>query len=242
MSRGLTALIFTLLFSTSLFAEYLYKDDVVQRDSFTEEIEEIGSELYEKTGVSLYLVMVRDLDENQTLAAYELELANELKQPAVILSFVELKKQVQILANPSSLYNDFDKEQILSPSATFIGAVISSVMFARSFDDVKEFMSNYGGVILPILAERAKGDDIVNKYAVAMFNGYSEIAEQIAASHDVDLESAAGSGNQIAIDVIRLIFYGVLLLFVFKYLRGKFFGARKKDDDENNNEEQSENK
>jgi hypothetical protein len=238
-TRGLAALFLSLLFSTSLFAEYLYKDDVVQRDSFTNEIEEIGTELYEKTGVSLYLVMVRDLDENQTLAAYELALVKELKQPAVILSFVELKQQVQILANPSPLYNDFDKEQILSPSATFIGAVISSVMFARSFDDVKEFMSNYGGVILPILAERAKGDDIVNKYAVAMFNGYSEIAEQIADSKDVELESAAGNGNQVAIDVIRLIFYGVLLLFVFKYLRGKFFGTNKKDEDENGNEQQS---
>jgi hypothetical protein len=230
-SRGLAALIFTLLFSHSLFAEYLYKDDVVQRDSFSEEIEKIGSELYEKTGISLYLVMVSDLDENQTIAEYELALAKELKEPAVILSFVELKKQVQILANPTSLYKEFDKNTILSPNATFIGAVVSSMMFARSFDEVKEIMNTYGGVILPVLAERAKGDDIVNKYAVAMFNGYSEIAEQIAASRGVELESAAGSGNQIAIDVIRIIFYGVLLLFVFKYIRGKFFGPRRKDED-----------
>ena len=77
ISRGLAALVFTLLFSNSLFAEYLYKDDVVQRDSFSKEIEKIGSELYEKTGVSLYLVMVRDLDANQTIAGYELELAKE---------------------------------------------------------------------------------------------------------------------------------------------------------------------
>lgn len=234
-TRGLAALIFTLLFSTSLFAEYLYKDDVVQRDTFTEEIEEIGQELYEKTGVSLYLVMVRDLEENQTLAAYELQLAKELKQPAVILSFVELKKQVQILANPTALYNDFDKEVILSPNASFIGAVVSSIMFARSLDDVKEFMSSYGGVILPILAERAKGDDIVNKYAVAMFNGYSEIAEQIAESRGVTLDSAAGSGNQIAIDVIRYIFYGTILFAIFGYFRGRR-RAKKREESETHHE------
>lgn len=231
ISRGLAALVFTLLFSNSLFAEYLYKDDVVQRDSFSKEIEKIGSELYEKTGVSLYLVMVRDLDANQTIAEYELELAKELKAPAVILSFVELKKQVQILANPTTLYKEFDKNSILSPNATFIGAVVSSIMFARNFDDVKEFMSSYGGVILPVLAERAKGDDIVNKYAVAMFNGYSEIAEEIAASRGVKLDSAAGNSNQITIDVIRIIFYGVLLLFVFKYIRGRFFGSRRNEKD-----------
>ena len=231
ISRGLAALVFTLLFSNSLFAEYLYKDDVVQRDSFSKEIEKIGSELYEKTGVSLYLVMVRDLDANQTIAEYELELAKELKAPAVILSFVELKKQVQILANPTTLYKEFDKNSILSPNATFIGAVVSSIMFARNFDDVKEFMSSYGGVILPVLAERAKGDDIVNKYAVAMFNGYSEIAEEIADSRGVKLDSAAGNSNQITIDVIRIIFYGVLLLFVFKYIRGRFFGSRRNEKD-----------
>jgi len=220
-TRGLTALIFSLLFSTSLFAEYLYQDDVVQRDSFQAEIEEIGTELYEKTGISLYLVMVRDLDENQTIAQYELAVAKEVKKPAVILSFVELKKQVQILANPSSLYNEFDKEQVLSPSATFIGAVISSIMFAKSFDDAKEFMSSYGGVILPILAERAKGDDIVNKYAVALFNGYSEIAEQIAASHNVELESAAGNSNIIGVDIVRTIFYGTIVFAIFGYFRGR---------------------
>jgi hypothetical protein len=231
ISRGLAALVFTLLFSNSLFAEYLYKDDVVQRDSFSKEIDKIGSELYEKTGVSLYLVMVRDLDANQTIAGYELELAKELKAPAVILSFVELKKQVQILANPTTLYEEFDKNSILSPNATFIGAVVSSIMFARSFDDVKEFMSSYGGVILPVLAERAKGDDIVNKYAVAMFDGYSEIAEQIADSRGIKLESAAGNSNQITIDIIRIIFYGVLLLFVFKYIRGRFFGSRRNEKD-----------
>lgn len=220
-ARGLAALIFTLLFSTSLFAEYLYQDDVVQRDTFSKEINDIGQELFEKTGVSLYLVMLRDLEENQTIASYSLELAKTLPQPAVVVGFVELQKQVQIVASPASMYDEFDKKTILSPNASFIGAVVSSIMFARSFDAVKEEMSSYGGVVLPILGERAKGKDIVNKYAVAMFNGYSETAEQIAATRNVTLENAAGSGNQIAIDVIRYIFYGTILFAIFGYFRGR---------------------
>ncbi len=220
-TRGLAALIFTLLFSTSLFAEYLYQDDVVQRDTFSKEINDIGQELFEKTGVSLYLVMLRDLEENQSIAAYSLELAKTLPQPAVVVGFVELQKQVQIVASPPSMYAEFDKKTILSPNASFIGAVVSSIMFARSLDDVKEEMSSYGGVVLPVLAERAKGKDIVNKYAVAMFNGYSETAEQIAATRNVTLDNAAGSGNQIAIDVIRYIFYGTILFAIFGYFRGR---------------------
>lgn len=220
-ARGLAALIFTLLFSTSLFAEYLYQDDVVQRDTFSKEINDIGQELFEKTGVSLYLVMLRDLEENQSIAAYSLELAKNLPQPAVVIGFVELQKQVQIVASPSSMYDEFDKKRILSPNASFIGAIVSSIMFARSLDDVKEEMSSYGGVVLPVLAERAKGKDIVNKYAVAMFNGYSETAEQIAATRNVTLDNAAGNGNQIAIDVIRYIFYGTILFAIFGYFRGR---------------------
>ena len=220
-ARGLAALIFILLFSTSLFAEYLYQDDVVQRDTFSKEINDIGQELYAKTGVSLYLVMLRDLEENQSIASYSLELAKTLPQPAVVVGFVELQKQVQIVASPSSMYDEFDKKMILSPNASFIGALVSSVMFARSLDDVKEEMSSYGGVVLPVLAERAKGKDIVNKYAVAMFNGYSETAEQIAATRNVTLKNAAGNGNQIAIDVIRYIFYGTILFAIFGYFRGR---------------------
>ena len=70
-TRGLAALIITLVFSLSLQAEFLYKDDVVNHEKFTNEINKIGQELYEKTGVSLYLVMMRDLDQNQTIVDYE---------------------------------------------------------------------------------------------------------------------------------------------------------------------------
>ena len=220
-TRGLAALIFIFLFSTSLFAEYLYQDDVVQKESFANAINPIGQELFEKTGVNLLLVMVRDLENNQSIAEYALTIAKQQSNPTVIAVFAENQKQVQIIASSPELYERFDREQILSPNASFIGAVISSVMFAKSFDDVKEEMSNYGGVVLPVLAERAKGKDVVEKYAVAMFNGYSETAEQIADSYGVTLDSAAGNGNQIAIDVIRYIFYGTILFAIFGYFRGR---------------------
>lgn len=230
-ARGLGALILTLFLSSSLFAEYLYKDDVVHNPDFTEQINRIGAELYEKTGISLYLVMVRDLEDNQTIAEYEIELMEELGKPAVMLTFVELKKEVDILARPTSLYNDFDKKRILSPSATFIGAVVSAVMFGRSFDDISEIMSSYGGTILPVLAERAKGKEIVSKYSVAMYNGYSDIAEEIAQTHDVTLSSAAGSGSKVFIDILRLIFYGIIVYAIVVYIRGRFFRKKRKEEE-----------
>ncbi|AFV98532.1 MULTISPECIES: hypothetical protein [unclassified Sulfuricurvum] len=231
LSRGLAALTLTILFSLSLHAEYLYKDDVVKNPQFSEQINAIGAELKAKTGVSLYLVMVRDTEENQSIADFEKQLSTELKEPAVIMTFIELKQKVDILARPVSLYEYFNKAQVLSPNATFMGSVVSAVMFARSFGEASELISNRGGTILPILAERAKGAEIVSKYSVAMFNGYSDVAEQIAAHHNVTLSSSAGSGSKNFIDILRVIFYGIILFAIFKYLRGKYL--RRKEDSSN---------
>lgn len=228
LSRGLAALTFIVFSALSLNAEYLYKDDVVKNPHFAEQINAIGAELKAKTGVSLYLVMVRDLEENQSIAEFEKQLASELDEPAVIMTFIELKQKVDILARPVSLYEHFNKQQVLSPNATFIGSVVSAVMFARSYDEAKELIANRGGTILPILAERAKGDDIVSKYSVAMFNGYADVAEQIAAHKGVTLSSSAGSGSKNFINILRVIFYGIILYAIILYVRGKYF--RKKDD------------
>ncbi len=225
-SRGLAALTLLSCFFTSLHAEFLYKDDVVKNPKFALQIESIGSELKAKTGISLYLVMVRDLDENESISDFEKRISSEVNGSAVIMTFVELKKEVDILARPTSLYNDFNKGQVLSPNATFIGAVVSSIMFARNFDEVKELIVNRGGTILPILAERAKGAEIVSKYSVAMYNGYADVAEQIAASKGQALSSSAGTGSQTFIDILRLVFYGIILYALFIYIRGRFFRKR----------------
>lgn len=226
-SRGLAALILLTTFLSPLHAKFLYKDEVVQNPEFEKQIETIGAELKAKTGVSLYLVMVRDLEHNESISDFEKRISAETNDSAVIMTFVELQKQVDILARPTTLYKDFNKAQILSPNATFIGAVVSSMMFARSIDEAKELLSNSGGTVLPILGERAKGDDIVKKYAVGMFNGYADTAEQIAASRGQTLTTSAGTQSQTFIDIIRFIFYGTLLIALGRYLWGRFVKGRK---------------
>jgi len=220
-TRGLAALILTLFFSVTLHAKFLYKDEMVFNDQFAEQIEAYGQELYDKTGVSVYLVMVRDLEQNQSIADLEKSLVTELKEPFVVLTFVELQKKVDIFARPMSLYKDFDKQQILSPNASFAGALVSAVMFGRSWDDYKELLANSGGTILPVLAERAKGADIVKKYSVAMYNGYTDIADQIADSRDVKLSASAGNAGKIFLDLLRMLFYGMILYALIIYIRNK---------------------
>ena len=220
-TRGLAALTLLIVFSLTLHAKFLYKNDVVQNDKFAEEIEHVGQELYDKTGVSVYLIMVRDLDNNQSIADFEKTLGTELEEPYVLLTFVELRKEVEIFARPSSLYKDFNKKQVLSPNATFADALVTAVMFGRSWDNYKEMLDNYGGTILPVLGEKTKGEDTLKKYSVAMYNGYADISDQIAASKGVNLSSSAGNGGKIFLDILRLVFYGTILFALIIYIRNK---------------------
>ena len=76
------------------------------------------------------------------------------------------------------------------------------------------------GTILPLLA--SKRDDIYN---AALLNGFADIAERIALSKGVELQSAIGSSNKTTLTWIRYLLYGFLLfaiiVFVTKSLRKK---------------------
>jgi hypothetical protein len=63
-----------------------------------------------------------------------------------------------------------------------------------------------------------------------MFNGYSDIAEQIAASHGVVLSSAAGNSNKNVILVFKFIFFGMILYAIFRYLKIVIKNRREKNE------------
>lgn len=216
--KGLLPLLLSLF---TLYAEeqnFVLLDEVVKNKAFHDEINLLGNDLYNSTGISLYLVMKRELEDNITLAEYEKMLIGDLREPSVVLAFVELNKKVDIIARPQSLYKDFDKTQILSPNASFAGALMSAVLFGRSFSQIGELLTNYGGVILPLLAQKAKGDDIVKKYSVAMYNGYAEISEQLAKSKNVELAHAVGNENKNIINFLAYGFYAFILYAIIRFL------------------------
>lgn len=201
-TRGLAALILVLFCYTPLTAEYLYKDEVVFIESFEHDIDVIGKELREKTGVGLYVAVIKELDANQTMADFENKILDQVKEPAVLLTLSEFDKQIDIMARPASLYKDFDKEQVLSP-------------FPNS------------GTILPILTMKAKKATVSEKFAAAIQNGYTDIAEQIADSKGIVLEHAVGSSNKTIINILRLVFYGMIAYGLFLYARRKYFTKKR---------------
>lgn len=206
ISRGLAALILTFIFSSTLFAEYLYKDEVIFLEHISDEIDTIGKELREKTGIGLYAVVIKELKNNQTIVEYEKSLVEELQEPFVLLAVAEFDKQIDILARPTDLYKHFDKEQVLSP------------------------MPN-SGTIVPILTMKAKKAPTSERYAAAVLNGYTDLAEQISKAKGVELESAPGSPNKMVFNVLRIFFYGMILYALYLWLKRKLLTRKSKTDE-----------
>lgn len=196
MYRGLFALIAILFFSQALQAQFIVIDEVVKRKVFNEQIEPMGEELSAKTGINLYLSLVKETQNNQSIIEYQQNLIKTLKEPAVLFSFVENSKQVQIYAEDKSLYELFDRKEIMDPLAIW---------------------PFFNGRVIPIIGARApKGIEDKEKYAVAMYNGYAEISEQIAASKGVHLNTAVGDTNK---NVYKIIISGLFLVSFITVLK-----------------------
>lgn len=203
LSRGLAALIIFL--ATTLSANYLYKDEVVFLDYVTQEINTIGKELQEKTGIGVYVVVLKELPKGMSIVEYEKHIMQELKEPAMVLALSELDKQIDIFARPQSLYELIDKSQILSP------------------------MPN-SGTILPILTMKAKKATTAEKFGAAIQNGYTDIVTQIADSKKVKLLSAPGNANKEVFMVLRILFYGFLLYALYLFIKRKYIMRKRKNE------------
>jgi len=229
-NRGLYALILTIFFQTQLSAEYLYKDEIIYNPNFTKEVNTLGKELHEKTGIALRLIMLKKLPEGINILDYESKILKELNDPTVLLIFSELDSQVDIAVNDSSLYKYFDRKQVLSPVASPVQAFTLALFYNNGYESFKEIASSHSGTIIPLLAGKAKKGEKLGKYSGSMFNGYADIAEQIAESKNIILVNAVGNANKVAISVVKFIFYGVILMALIMYIKRQLFYRKEKNE------------
>jgi len=232
LTRGLYALLLTVFFQSQLLAEYLYKDEVVHRIGFEDQVEKLGTELYEKTGIALRLVMLQRLPENIDIVMYEKDLLSKFEEPTVLLIFSEYDMEIDIQVNDTSLYKYFNRKQVLSPVASAVQAFIIAMTYADSWEHFNELRTNYGGTILPLIAGKAKDNQKIGQYSASMFNGYIDIAHQIATSKGVVLENDPGDANQEAIFYVKLVFYGFVIYGIVMYIRKKIYLRRYKNEHE----------
>lgn len=158
----------------------------------TQRLNSIGSELESKTGVNLSLLTIENKANSplKTLAAPYIQ---KLNSPYVllVLSPKNSPKESGKVDIIASDYTMFDKDEVLSPLPEV-------------------------GTIIPILVSN-KGKDIYN---AALLNGYGDIADKIAQSKGVSLESSIGNSNKTTLNLLRYVIYGsILFALVFMIIK-----------------------
>ena len=170
--------IFLLSQSLALGANFVINNDEILSQKVSVKLNEIGSELYAKSGINLVVGVYKD-GELEALFKDQ-----NLSSPYAFLLLIKGKKKVEIFAdaNTSKLFN---KEQILS-------------------------VNPESGTIIPILVSK-NGKDVYN---AAILNGYADIAEQIASSLNLQLESRVGNSNKTTLNFLRFFIYGLVAFFI----------------------------
>jgi len=182
-----------------LFANsYVLVNDGIMPLKEVNKIEEMGKELYQKTKIPVFVAAVKELNKTKPI-----DLINIIKQnnsSYILLYFSTNPTAVNIFASDDAK-KLIDIDQILSPLP-------------------------WRGTIRPIMSPAFSKDDRI-KQGVAIFNGYADIVDQVANSKGVELVSSIGSESRFSFQIIRTIFYAILLFAILQFILNRKKNASK---------------
>lgn len=138
-------------FPVLVFAkDFVIYDDILEERT-AQKIEEMGSELFAKSGVKVILIAKKSGGEN--ILAYEQNFAKDLTSPYVLLTLFQAEQKVDIYAS-SGLEKEFDKESLLSP-LPWKGTIIPLLTTKKKEVGVSPALLNgYGDLVDQIAAYR----------------------------------------------------------------------------------------
>lgn len=112
-AKGLLLLCFIALFPVLVFAkDFVVYDDVLEEKT-AQKIEEMGSELFAKSGVKVILIAKKS-SEGENILAYEQNFVKNLTPPYALLTLFKAEQKVDVYAS-AGLEKEFDREALLSP-------------------------------------------------------------------------------------------------------------------------------
>ncbi len=141
-NKGWVKATLVLLFTLTLYAnnDLIQCNDGLVNKRAIGEIVKIGTEVKEKSGISLYLCVKKSID-NQKIKLFEKNLTKKLNKPFILLTMAATEQKVDIMTSPQT----------------------------TKLIDVNSILSPFSGTIIPILTEK-KGKDkysaaMLNGYA-----------------------------------------------------------------------------
>ncbi|MEF3191351.1 MAG: TPM domain-containing protein [Campylobacterales bacterium] len=180
------ALLFMNFFIACSYAQSaVLRHDGLMMEKSIQKIDEMATEVLQKTGIHLYVIAVNDLNGSNIHTLHKIYEAN-MTSPYVAILLAKNDQKVDIVATPD-VASLIDKDKIL--------------------DDY----------MIPILVSPNK-EDKEKSYGAAIFNGMSELVDEIAAAKGVTFISSPGSGSHDFIQIVRFVFYFMLFFTLYLFV------------------------
>jgi len=187
---ALLALLLPLLLS----ATHLLKNDLLNIEA-SKLIDEMGDELFLKTGINAYVIATNEhFPQRYNLVAYSKKYDANMSKPYVLFIF----------APYATIIKDAD-------TRGRVGIIPSSkeVKNLYHYDDVRD-------AAIDVVAVKDSNTD-EDKFNIGIVQGYSELADNIAASKGIKLEKTIPNDTAAVLNILRVLVYfgSIIVLWIF---------------------------
>ena len=182
------------LYSNLNAQEYILSDDGLIDPRAKEKINQIGAEVKSKLGVNVYIYAKSNLGLEENIKTKDK------------IEFIK-KNEEQIIAT-------LEKPYVLLSIA--IEETHVNLLFSDEFKNVLDKNDILDGYVVPLLASKDK-NTLFAKVSAATLNGYAAIADTIAESKNIKLESSIGNAGKISSTIWRVVMYTMIVLGLLAY-------------------------
>ena len=182
------------LYSNLSAAQFILNDDKLIDDRAKEKINQIGTETKSKLGVNIYVYTksTLGLDEN-----------------------IKTKDKLEVIRNhENQLLTTLEKPYVLL--SVFVEETHVNLLYSDEFKDVLNKDDILDGYVVPLLASKDK-NTLFAKVSAATLNGYAAVADTIAESKNVKLESSIGNAGKISSTIWRVVMYTMIVVGLLAY-------------------------
>ena len=182
------------LYSNLSAAQFILNDDKLIDDRAKEKINQIGAETKSKLGVNIYVYTksTLGLDEN-----------------------IKTKDKLEVIRNhENQLLTTLEKPYVLL--SVFVEETHVNLLFSDELKDVLNKDDILDGYVVPLLASKDK-NTLFAKVSAATLNGYAAVADTIAESKNVKLESSIGNAGKISSTIWRVVMYTMIVVGLLAY-------------------------
>ena len=182
------------LYSNLSAAQFILNDDKLIDDRAKEKINQIGDEVKSKLGVNIYIYAKSNLglDEN-----------------------IKTKEKIEFIRNnENQLVSTLEQPYVLLTIA--VEETHVNLLFSDSLKEVLDKNDILDGYVVPLLASNDK-NTLFAKVSAATLNGYAAIADKVADSKDMKLESSIGNAGKVSSTIWRVVMYTLIVLGLLAY-------------------------